>query len=80
VRTILTLEGIRLAVMVRGFTTAIPTSPLLEVFQHDLCQLYYHADLFWVTESVGEAYILSLLDVFSRDRSRAPQPIVEVEL
>jgi hypothetical protein len=33
-----------------------------------------------VTESVGEAHILSLLDVFSRDRSGAPQPIVEVEL
>jgi hypothetical protein len=69
-----------LAVMTTGFTTATLTSPLLEVFQHDLCRLYYHADLFWVTESVGEAHILSLLDVFSRDRSGAPQPIVEVEL
>jgi hypothetical protein len=69
-----------LTVMATGFTTATLTSPLLEVFQHDLCRLYYHADLFWVTESVGETHILSLLDVFSRDRSGAPQPIVEVEL
>jgi hypothetical protein len=46
VRTTLTLEGIRLAVLAIGFTTATLTSPLLEVFQHDPCRLYYHADLF----------------------------------
>jgi hypothetical protein len=44
------LDG--LAVMATGFTTATLTSPLLEVFQHDLCRLYYHADLFSVTEPV----------------------------
>jgi hypothetical protein len=69
-----------LAVKATGFTTATLTSPLLKVFQHDLCRLYYHTDLFWVTEAVGEVHIRALLDVFSRDRSGAPLPIVEVEL
>lgn len=69
-----------LAVMATGFTTANLTSPLLDVFQHDLCRLYYQADVFWVTEAVGKPYIDALLDVFSRDRRGAPQPVVEVEV
>jgi hypothetical protein len=67
------------AVMAAEFTTANLTSPSLEVFQHDLCRLYYHADVFWVTEAVGKVHIDAMLDVFSRDRSGAPQPIVEVQ-
>jgi hypothetical protein len=69
-----------LAVMATGFTTANLTSPLLEVFQHDRCRLYYHADVFWVTEAVGKDHIDAILTVFSRDRSGAPQPIVEIRL
>jgi hypothetical protein len=39
-----------LAVMAAGFTTVHLPAHLLDVFQHDLCRLYYHADMFWVTE------------------------------
>jgi hypothetical protein len=42
-----------LAVMAAGFTTVNLPAHLLDVFQHDLCRLYYHADVFWVTEVVG---------------------------
>ncbi len=69
-----------LAIMATGFTTANLSSPLLEVFQHDTCRLYYHTDVFWVTEAVGKGQIDAMLDVFSRDRSGAAQPIVEVRL
>ena len=69
-----------LAVTATGFTTANLTSPLLEVFQHDRCRLYYHVDMFWVTEAIGRDHIDAILGVFSRDRSGAPQPIVEVNV
>src|SRR6266581_8729914 len=42
-----------LAVMAAGFTTGNLPAHLLDVFQHDLCRIYYHADVFWVTEAVG---------------------------
>jgi hypothetical protein len=69
-----------LAVMATGFTTATLSSPVLEVFQHDLCRLYYHTDMFWVTEAVGTDHIDAILQVFSRDRHGLPQPIVEVQV
>ena len=68
-----------LVVMATRFTTANLTSPLLEVFQHDMCRLYYHVDVFSVTEAVGQGHIDAMLAVFSRDRSGAHQPIVEVK-
>jgi hypothetical protein len=66
--------------MATGFTTANLTSPHLEVFQHDTCRLYYQVDVFWVTEAVGKAPLDAMLAVFSRDRTGASQPIVEVKL
>jgi hypothetical protein len=66
--------------MAIGFTTEGLTSPLLEVFQHDICRLYYQVDLFWVTEAIGQSLIDSMLDVFSRDRDGRSQPVVEVIL
>jgi len=69
-----------LAVMATGFTTATLSSPVLEAFQHDLCRLYYHMDVFWVTEAVGEEHINAMLQVFSRDRDGLSQPIVQVQL
>ena len=67
-----------LAVMAAGFTTVNLPAHLLDVFQHDLCRLYYQTDVFWVTEAVGRAHIEAMLAVFSRDRHGALQPIVEV--
>jgi hypothetical protein len=69
-----------LAVMAAGFTTANLTSPHLEVFQHDTCRLLYQTDVFWVTESVAQEHVDAMLDVFSRNREGAPQPIIEVTL
>ena len=67
-----------LAVMAAGFTTVHLPAHLLDVFQHDLCRLYYQTDVFWVTEAVGREHIEAMLAVFSRDRHGALQPIVEV--
>jgi hypothetical protein len=69
-----------LAVMTAGFTTADLCSPLLEVFQHDICRLYYDSDVFWVTEAVGREHIDAILKVFSHDRHGTSQPVVEVQL
>jgi hypothetical protein len=54
-----------LAVMAAGFTTVNLPAHRLDVFQHDLCRLYYHADVFWVTEVVGREHIEAMLAVFS---------------
>jgi hypothetical protein len=67
-----------LAVMAAGFITVHLPAHLLDVFQHDLCRLYYQTDVFWVTEAVGRKHIEAMLAVFSRDRHGALQPIVEV--
>jgi predicted nucleotidyltransferase len=67
-------------VMNRTFSTANLRGQDLDIFQHDLCRIKLHADLFWVTESVGADRIKDLLDVFSRDREGQAQPIIEVQL
>jgi hypothetical protein len=69
-----------LAVMATGFTTADVSSPHREIFQHDTCRLIYQTDVFWVTEAVGQEAIDSMLAVFSRGRTGALQPIVEVQV
>ncbi|HSK29855.1 MAG TPA: hypothetical protein VLA17_07815 [Candidatus Limnocylindria bacterium] len=51
----------------------------MEVFQHDVCRILFHADVFWATEAVGADRIADLLDVFSRDRDGGAQPIIEVQ-
>jgi hypothetical protein len=68
------------AVMTTGFTTEHLRSPQAEVFQHDTCRLLYQTDVFWVTEAVGQDGIADMLAVFSRDRTGATQPIIEVTL
>jgi hypothetical protein len=66
--------------MAAGFTTTNLTLPHLEVFQHDTCRLLYQIDVFWVTEAVPTEHLNAMLDVFSRDREGALQPIIEVTL
>ena len=65
-------------VMEAGFTTTHLSARVLEIFQHDVCRIRYHADVFWVTEAIGNDLIADLLDVFSRDRERQQQPVFEV--
>ena len=69
-----------LTVMAAGFTTELLAPPQRTVFQHDLCRLTYQADVFWVTEAIDQEAIEAMLDVFSRDREGASQPIIEVIL
>jgi hypothetical protein len=63
-----------------GFSTTHLGGKSLEVFQHDVCRIRYHTDVFWVTEAVGRDRIEELLDVFSRDRNGRDQSIFEVKL
>jgi len=69
-----------LVVMNAGFSTTQLGGKALELFQHDLCRIRYHADLFWVTEAVSRASIEELLEVFSRDREGRSQSVIEVKL
>jgi hypothetical protein len=69
-----------LVVMDAGFSTTHLGGTGLEVFQHDLCRIRYDADVFWVTEAVGNDRIEDLLDVFSRDRDGRDQSIFEVTI
>jgi hypothetical protein len=45
-----------------GFSTTHLGGRSLEVFQHDVCRIRYHTDVFWVTEAVGRDRIEELLD------------------
>ena len=69
-----------LVVMNAGFSTTQLGGNVLELFQHDVCRIRYQADLFWVTEVVGNARIEDLLEVFSRDREGRAQCVIEVKL
>ena len=69
-----------LVVMNAGFSTTQLSGKALELFQHDLCRIRYHADLFWVTEAVSRASIEELLEVFSRDREGRAQSVIKVKL
>jgi Family of unknown function (DUF6932) len=69
-----------LVVMNGKFSTMNLRGQDLDMFQHDSCRIKFHADLFWVTETVGADRIKDLLDVFSRDREGRAQPIIEVWL
>jgi predicted nucleotidyltransferase len=69
-----------LVVMNAGFSTTQLGGKVLELFQHDVCRIRYQADLFWVTEVVGNPRIEDLLEVFSRDREGRAQSVIEVKL
>jgi len=66
-------------VMSQDFTTALLSQALVDVFTHDMCRIRYNVDVFWVTEAVGENQIEAVLSVFSVNRNRQPQPILEVK-
>lgn len=73
-------NDIDLFVVMNGtFSTKNLSGKDLDVFQHDVCRILFHADVFWVTETVGADRIEDLLDVFSRNREGHAQPIVEVQ-
>ena len=47
-------------------------------FTHHACRMRCNADVFWVTDAVGEEQIKVALDVFSRSRAHEPQAVLEV--
>ncbi|MGH7165032.1 MAG: DUF6932 family protein [Nitrospiraceae bacterium] len=65
-------------VMTADFTTRGLDERLLGVFTHDVCRIRYNADVFWVTEAIGEDQITAVLEVFSRTRAHEPQALLEV--
>ena len=65
-------------VMVADFTTRGLSEDLVSVFAHHACRMRYNADVFWVTEAIGEEQIRAALDVFSRNRMHEPQALLEV--
>ena len=65
-------------VMAADFTTRGLREDLADVFTHHACRMRYNADVFWVTDAVGEAQIKVALDVFSRSRAHEPQAVLEV--
>ena len=65
-------------VMAADFTMRGLREDLANVFIHHVCRMRYNADVFWVTEAVGEEQIKIALDVFSRNRAHEPQAILEV--
>ena len=67
-----------LVIMAADFTIKGLTQKVLSVFTHYACRIRYNADVFWVTEGIGEKQIKAVLDVFSRNRMQEPQPLLEV--
>lgn len=65
-------------VMAADFTTRGLSEDLLSVFTHHACRMRYNADVFWVTEAIGEEQVRAALDVFSRNRMHEPQALLEV--
>ena len=65
-------------VMAADFTTRSLSKDFWDVFTHDACRMRYNADVFWVTEAIGEEQIKAVLDVFSRNRMQEPQALLEV--
>ena len=55
----------RFVIMAREFTTAALDERSATVFTHELCQIRYNIDIFWVTEAVGGAAIKTC-SMFSR--------------
>ncbi len=65
-------------VMEADFTTKGLQENFADVFVHHVCRMRYNADVFWVTEAVGEEQVKVALDVFSCNRAHEPQAILEV--
>lgn len=65
-------------IMAADFATRGLNEDVASVFTHHTCRMRYNADVFWVTEAIGEEQIKAALDVFSRNRMQEPQALLEV--
>ena len=65
-------------IMAADFTMSGLREELVSIFTHSTCRIRYNADVFWVTEGIGEEQIKAALDVFSRNRMQELQALLEV--
>ena len=65
-------------IMAADFTMRGLREELVSLFTHIACRIRYNADVFWVTDSIGEQQIKAALDVFSRNRMHESQALLEV--
>ena len=67
-----------LVIMTADFTMRGLREDVVSVFTQNTCRIRYNADVFWVTEGIGEEQIKAALDVFSRNCMQEPQALLEV--
>ena len=67
-----------LVIMAADFTMRGLKEEVVNVFTHNACRIRYNADVFWVTEGIGEEQIKAALNVFSRNCMQEPQALLEV--
>ena len=65
-------------IMTADFTIRGLREEVAGVFTHNTCRIRYNADVFWVTEVIGEEQIKAALDVFSRNNMQESQALLEV--
>ena len=65
-------------IMAADFTMRSLREEVVSVLTHSACRIRYNADVFWVTEGIGEEQIKAALDVFSRNSMQEPQALLEV--
>ena len=65
-------------IMAADFTMRSVREEVVSVLTHSACRIRYNADVFWVTEGIGEEQIKAALDVFSRNSMQEPQALLEV--
>ena len=65
-------------IMTADFTMRGLREDVVSVFTQNTCRIRYNADVFWVTEAMGEEQIKAALNVFSRNCMQEPQALLEV--
>ena len=65
-------------IMTTDFTMRGLREDVVSVFTQNTCRIRYNADVFWVTEAMGEEQIKAALNVFSRNCMQEPQALLEV--
>ena len=65
-------------IMTADFTMRGLREDVVSVFTQNTCRIRYNADVFWVTEGIGEEQSKASLNVFSRNCMQEPQALLEV--
>jgi hypothetical protein len=65
-------------IMVADFTMRGLREEVVSVFTQNACRIRYNADVFWVTEGIGEEQIKAALELYTRKLLQEPQALLEV--